>query len=60
MDRESQPCREMPLAAPWRGPRKREDGPAILRLPRTPPWPSCFLDSLMANAEPEMPDDIAP
>ena len=28
--------------------------------PRAPPWPSCLLDSLTADAEPEMPDDIAP
>ena len=59
IDRESQPRQECPLAAPWRGPRK-EDDPAILPAPRTPPWPSRFLDSLMADAEPEMPDDIAP
>lgn len=58
IDRESQPRQECPLAAPWRGPRK-EDDLAILRA-EEPPWPSCFLDSLMADAEPEMTDDIAP
>ena len=51
---------ECPLALPRRGPRKEDDPSLSSCPPRGPPRPSCFLDSLMADAEPEMPDDIAP
>ena len=49
--------------APWR---PRGAARAIQRMilsshpPGAPPRPSCFLDSLTADAEPEMPDDMAP
>src|SRR5271166_1244529 len=44
-----------PVARPARWGRNLSSHP-----PRAPPWPSCFLDSLTADAEPLMPDDIAP
>ena len=58
MGRESQPRQK----CPWRprGVARARKTSQLSCVPRTPPWPSCFLDSLMANAEPEMPDDIAP
>ena len=60
MDRHAQPRRQCPLAGPWRGPRDGDDGNLSSHPPRAPPWPSCLLDSLTADSEPEMPDDIAP
>ena len=59
MDRHAQPRRQCPRRA--RG-AARATGTTNLSShpPRAPPWPSCLLDSLTADSEPEMPDDIAP
>ena len=62
--RDDGPPRATPSAMPPGGPvaRPARRGRRILSShpPRAPPWPSCLLDSLTADSEPEMPDDIAP
>ncbi len=63
MDRESQSRPQSPLVGSWRGPRKEDETPPLSCAPRGPPrpswWPRLSLNS-MADAEPDMPDDIAP